>query len=138
MRNSILVLIAIVVLQSCNEKSGPWKSEFPYIIVEQSLDSLMVGDVFEARIYLSDSSYLYVPDESRGKGRKVFPVFKVNGIEMRSKSDYFIVRDTADNLVVYPEYPFYREIECSIIFPHPKFGEGSVELQKLVTYIVSE
>lgn len=113
------------------------KSCIPKIVVEPSKDSLRIGEIFEVKVSLSDTTYLTVFDPIKEKKERFYPVFKVNNLMINNNySDYFIVRDTVDNNVVYEEFPNYREINLSVIFPHPIEGEGTVELSKLVSYIV--
>jgi hypothetical protein len=141
--NKLTTILGIILSFNLGCKSDIDEREsiainFPTIVIEQAKDTLKIGEVFEARVYLSDSAFLEIVNEDGSKGRKIFPIFKLNGKEIRNKSDYLIVSDTVNNKIVYKEYPFYREIECSIIFPHPRFAEGSVELHKLITYIALE
>ncbi len=118
---------------ACNEEC------FPTIVIDSKQDSLKVGEVFKAKVSLSDTSLLYMSDFNSTKKRRIHPVFKINGeIIQDHYADSFEVEEVVDSTIFYEGYPNYREISCSIIIPHPRAEEGTLELQKLITYIVVE
>lgn len=111
---------------------------FPKIVIEPINDTVKIGEIFEVKISLSDTSVLTVPEYGSSKRKKYYPVFRINGeIIPNHFSNHYTVRHRVSEAIVYEEDPNYREIECSVIFPHPIIGEGSIELAKLITYRVS-
>lgn len=124
--------LCIIQFASCHQKSN---KEIPYIIVERKDDSLRIGEVFTAKIYLSDTSfYNYIDDF--GKRREVYPVFKVNDEITYVESDTLIYTEKVDSNPKAHSYKNIRESAFSIIFPHPKEGEGTIEVSKRIGYVI--
>lgn len=141
--NIFLSILLLFFLAACVSKNNDFnqtsRSCIPRIIVETLQDSLRIGEVFEAKLYFSDTAYLTVYDSMKGKGVRYYPVFKINDRLINNNfSDYLLVRDTVDSEIIYKEFPNYREVNVSVIFPHPLEGEGTVELSKIVSYSVIE
>ena len=119
---------------ACHEKSN---KELPYIIVDRKDDSVKIGEVFTVKIYLSDTSFYHYIDDF-GKKREVYPVFKVNDEITYVESDTLIYTEKVDSIPKAYSYKNIRESAFSIIFPHPKKGEGSIEVSKRIGYVIEE
>jgi hypothetical protein len=133
-QKSIFFFLCLFLFSSCHEKSN---KVFPFIIVERKDDSLKIGEVFEAKIFLSDTSYYQIIDE-QGKRRNIYPVFKVNGKIIDNKSDTLFYTENVDSIPLAYSYKNIRESAFSIIFPHPTIGEGTIEVSKRIGYIVED
>ena len=112
---------------------------FPTIIVETKSDSVEIGELFEAKVYLSDTSYFYLTDYETGKKQSVFPVFRINGELKESPDGYFYqYSEVVTNESVYQELPTVREVSFGIIMPHPEPLGGDVEFGYRYSFIAIE
>ena len=89
-----LSLIISVTFYRCVERdatqSVTQESCIPHIVTERNQDTLQLGETYRAKVYLSDSSYLYLQEGKRK--RQVLPVFKINGALVESDEYYYIFR----------------------------------------------
>ena len=133
----LVITTASFTFFSCNDSSSTTTNcDLPFMVVKSMQDSLFIGEVFEAEIYLSDTRYLQMinPDGSKDI---VYPLFEIEGKLIQNHlSNKMVVRDTVDSEIQFDEEPSYRGIECSILFPHPKLGAGSVKITRVIPYYV--
>lgn len=140
-KSTLAFLIFMLTLYGCSliepKSDGCSESCYPVILIDTKQDSVEIGSIFRAEVSLSDTTLLFMADFDSEVKRRVHPVFKINGEIVKDHfADSFIVEEVVDSTIYYEEYPNYREISCSIIIPHPRAEEGTIEISKLITYLV--
>lgn len=135
-RTTVLVfaLIGLSIFSCTKHKKNKFCDQIPEITIETNKDSLRVGEIYEAKIYLSDTTCLYIVENETKE--RILPVIKVNGELVKIKEDYYIFKEkvTREKITYGDDL---REWSCSIIFPHPR-GLGSVEIDYRHSYVIKE
>lgn len=135
-RNSILIFVTIAFISfSCTQSTkDKFCNQIPEITIETNKDSLKVGEIYEAKIYLSDTSCLYIVENDTKE--RILPIIKVNGEQVKISKDYYVFKEEViREKITYGDD--LREWSCSIIFPHPR-GLGSVEIDYRHSYVVKK
>jgi hypothetical protein len=109
------------------------------VVIETKNDSIPIGGIFDAKVYLSDTSSFYLKDYETGKKQQVFPVFRING-ELKESPDGYFYRysETVTDQQVYEEFPNIREVSFGIIMPHPDTLGGDIEFGYRYNYVATE
>jgi len=129
-----LYFVLIVLLFSCARES---QNCLPMMVIESNKDQVSIGDEIIFRVTISDTSFLSLNEPDMDKTMRIHPVFKVNGNVVENLfSDTLVYREIADSISVYPDKPSYREVDFSVIIPHPIEFEGAIELKKVESYMV--
>ncbi|WP_462249241.1 hypothetical protein [Ekhidna sp.] len=123
-------LIVIFILFGC-ESSNSNYAEFPELIVDANNDTIYNGEIYRAKVYLSDTSYFSV--KRYGKVHDFLPLFRINGEIKETASTYFHYEEVV-KLDSIPSEGILREWQSGIIFPHPVSGD--VEISSRNSFII--
>ena len=128
MKNTLIVIILLIVI-SCSSKNAN-KQCIPKLIIETNKDTLNIGDIYTASMYLSDSSIYYF-EEYDGY---VLPIVKVNGNEVEVNEKYIATY----NLRLIGEQNFAegynpKFLDCDFTFAT---DDGEITLSRRVSYWV--
>lgn len=127
----ISLLIITTLTNSCSQSGVECKSlDYPKIEVVFNNDTIILGEVFEARIFMSDTSLYTFYDSERSKYVRVHPYFKINDSLIYTKSDTLIHSVVLNEIPENRYLPGFYEWTCSIIVPHPIEFEGDIEFKK--------
>ena len=137
----LIISFVILLVFSCEQPTKQGAAQqpencFPIVIIESEKDTIEIGETFEAKVYLSDTSYFYLTDPVTGKKQSVYPVYRING-ELKESPDgyYYLYEEVVSNQPVYREFPNLREVEFGILMPHPDSLGGAIEFSKVYTYV---
>ena len=134
-----LLILLVCTLWNCRPEAKNDKCDFLYIVIQRNQDTLKYGEVYRAKISLSDTSLLYLVDEFNGKKRRTHPVFRINGQIQESGKDYFIFEEIVDSVDVIElkSGTKIKDWSCGVIFPHPN-QLGDVELGYRMSYVIDD
>lgn len=123
----------VLLIISCKQhKERKFCEQIPAIIIETKKDSLKVEEIYEAKIYLSDTTCLYIVENNIKE--RILPIIKINGERVKVSGDYYVFKEkvTREKITYGDDL---REWSVNIIFPHPK-GLGAVEINYRHSYII--
>ena len=110
--------------------------DFPRIVVEAERDTVKIGNTFRAKVSLSDTSVLTVPDPITGKETKFFPAFWINGDRVDVQQYYYIYETVVDSSDVHTfNDTKFKEWVVEIGYPRSG-GLGDVKLSQRLSYVI--
>lgn len=139
--NFLILLITVGSCDQTNSKTQTNKSTncFPTVIIEAEADTLKIGEIFRAKVYLSDTSYYELVNWGDGREGPTNAVFNVNGqITYSPGKNYLDYEEIVTNKAKFEELPELRQIRFGIYIPHPDPFGGDIEISKIYNYVAIE